>query len=528
MQLRHKPLFFLIPILFLSNQLSAQKIIDQVIPNAEKRRVEHAQNLFNHMKIYEGEKVLKELIASHPNDAYYHEALVQLQRQLLRKLSFVLAETNDLDTIITQSAKLNSTIVLNVKIDSNKIISDNKFEQLIKLHGLNRHENSDEESIPKRKMKVSDNPIELAEATVTIDSTLISEIDTEVKENAHIKLNAKSSSDTKMFLRKIKFLKELNAIPYESYKSELIKNARNATRLVEYADSASDYLREFLIDTMSLNTIKNEEELIMFDDACLAYYDDNYVQAATLLKNILQKYPDDYQTQIKLGDTYYMMGKDTLAIKHYNVAKELNPQIATAFEKMALACYNRGKYIEASALIIEAIIVYPQQHFFNLLRRIVAKTGQGFETQWIVKPIYPATTSKNYVEIMADDKSPWWHYQYAENEVHSYFDTLGIMRPNEKTRERYLEVYCWKKMLNNTSATYFPFARAMNQIEYLDCYVLLTLFHQDLYGQFHDFAKRNPDKIKDYFYMLINWESKKFDKLRKQFMPTKTFIKQGK
>jgi predicted Zn-dependent protease len=38
--------------------------------------------MFNKYKVYEGEKVLKELIAQHPNDPYYHEALVQLQQQV--------------------------------------------------------------------------------------------------------------------------------------------------------------------------------------------------------------------------------------------------------------------------------------------------------------------------------------------------------------------------------------------------------------------------------------------------------------
>ncbi|MCC7029051.1 MAG: hypothetical protein IT257_02015, partial [Chitinophagaceae bacterium] len=86
---------------------------------------------------------------------------------------------------------------------------------------------------------------------------------------------------------------------------------------------------------------------------------------------------------------------------------------------------------------------------------------------------------------------------------------------NDKTQERYLEVYAWEKMLTNASPKLFPFARAMEKIGYLDCYVLITLFHSDLYSQFKDFVKLNEDKIKKYYYLLINWEDPKFDKIRK-------------
>ena len=64
----------------------AQKKVDQIIPDAEKRKIIKAKKLFNSFKIYEGEKILKDLVREHPHEAYYHEALVQLQRQVLDQL----------------------------------------------------------------------------------------------------------------------------------------------------------------------------------------------------------------------------------------------------------------------------------------------------------------------------------------------------------------------------------------------------------------------------------------------------------
>ena len=71
----------------------------------------------------------------------------------------------------------------------------------------------------------------------------------------------------------------------------------------------------------------------------------------------------------------------------------------------------------------------------------------------------------------------------------------------------------------NSSRKHFQFARAMDKLGYLDCYVFVSLFHQDLYGQFADFSVNNMARIKEYFFILINWEDKRFDKVRKAVAP---------
>jgi tetratricopeptide (TPR) repeat protein len=506
-----KTLPFLYFLCMLQLNAIGQKKVDQPIPNAEKKRIEQAQKLFNQYKIYEGEKIIHDLINQHPNESYYYETLVQLQRQVLRKLTIANQELLLIDTLGAEDS------IASKPPEANSTSDTVKYSKLLIMNGLDRFSYSFEENISKQKRTTKIEDVVQQEAIVTIDSSIIAEDNDDPIEEINHSIQTKSiSKESRALQRKIKFLKDFSSIPYEPYKQELIRNARQATRMVEFADSASYYLNELLIDTINFNTIFSEIDLSIKDDAFEAYRDDNYVLALKLLKELIKMYPNDYLLRIKLGDTYYMIGKDTMAINQYIEAKNLKPNSSLAYEKIALTYYNRGKFLEASSLIIDAIAIYPHQHYFNLLKRIVAKSGKGFETQWLQRPVFPVTTSKNYVEIAATEKSPWVHYQFAENEMHSYFDTNGIVRPNEKTRERYLEVYAWKKMLDRSGNQYFSFARAMNQIGYLDCYVLVTLFHHDVYGQLHDFALRNPDKIKDYFYMLINWDDKKFDKLRKQ------------
>ncbi|MEN9339889.1 MAG: hypothetical protein RIQ62_1201, partial [Bacteroidota bacterium] len=64
----------------------AQKKIDPIIPDAEKRKVIRAQKLYNEFRIAKGEEILKDLCRTHSLIPYYHEALVQMQRQVLRQI----------------------------------------------------------------------------------------------------------------------------------------------------------------------------------------------------------------------------------------------------------------------------------------------------------------------------------------------------------------------------------------------------------------------------------------------------------
>ena len=105
-------------LLFLFSNLGfAQKVVDPKIPDSEKRRVIRAKKLLNNFKIYEGERILKDLVKEHPNDAYYHEALVQVQRQVLRdiKKAYILegiptSKTANIEQDTTDGFETNDTL----------------------------------------------------------------------------------------------------------------------------------------------------------------------------------------------------------------------------------------------------------------------------------------------------------------------------------------------------------------------------------------------------------------------------------
>lgn len=489
-------------------QLSAQTKNKNLIPNAEKRKIIKAKKLYNDLRIYEGEKILKQLVKDHTNEVYYHEALVQMQRQVLRNIYVakdqveILKPTHLSDSTDAEYQE-NSVNYIDTTVQIKQVITND--QDAIAFNGLDRSS----KKIQKEKQKETDNEQTiLQEAVMTIDSSILQNDSIETHEIFAKKDNALN--------KELKKISELASIPYDAYKEDLIANARIATQLLEDADSASTYLREFLVDTLNVDSNINASAIEKYEEGIAEYDDGNIIEAIKLFEKALDIESNYFSALLKLGDSYYKINKDTSAMRQYYAASILRPNRPEPLKRLAIAYSNQGNYTEAAAKIIEAIMVYPEPSYMQLLKQFVQKTGQDFNTQWIQREVYPITTLHVYEEIIVDDKSPWWHYQAAKQKVYSYFNAQGLVLPNDITRERYIEVYGWKKMLNNSSPSKFLFAREMDRLGFLDCYVLISLFHQDVYTQFADLAKNQPEKIKKYFYLLINWDNKRLDKFKKQ------------
>lgn len=520
-----KHIFHIIILFFFTLKVNAQayQLIDKVIDNDDKRKVEKARKLFNQLKIFEGEKELKDLVKNNPNQVYFYEALVQMQRQVLYRVKNAYGELDDMNEnnpdLDEEINDENNESSIPSHLQTNTQLKESLGLDMTKINVKDEEKTNDKEETKKEKKSKKDKKSESEkpkEATVTIDSSMIYTED-QMREFAqdYKDENGKPIKLSNKEKRKLKILETFAQIPYDSYKYDLIQNARSATRLFFNADSSSHYLRKFMIDTLKVDT---NIEVKAWDEYKLGiedYYEKMIPSAAKHFENAISINNLFYSAHLKLGDIYYMMNKDTASIAQYKMAAMICEDMPEPYVKLAMMQYNRGKYTDAAASMIEAIMKYPESEYFEILRRIIEKTGLGFDSQWIRREVYPLTTTSVNEDIVVNDKSPWWHYQAAKQDVYSYFNPEGLVLPNDKTQERYLEIYGWKKMLNNASPKLFTFARAMEKIGYLDCYTLITLYHIDVYGQFKDLVKRNPDKVKKYFYLLINWQDKKFDKLRK-------------
>lgn len=485
-----------------------QKVVDPKIPDSEKRKVIRAQKLLNHFKIYEGERILKDLVKEHPYDAYYHEALVQVQRQVLRDIKkaynlvgIPTSKTANVEQDTTDGFETNDPI----EYISKKTATLSDF-------GLNRDNDQGVKKTTKlEKDFSSQTPFDLEEESDTAgnqNELLENEPNGDAKELKRAFKDLRGEAET---------LESLAIIPYETYQYNFLQNCRKATRLLNDVDSASYYLRTFLIDSINTDLFAPDEALDLYHEALIEFYAKNVPLATSLLQKSIEIYPPFYNAHQYLGNCFFLLNNDTAAVKEFQTATYINPNLPDAFEKLALYYYSIGDYKAAASNIIEAIMVYPQHHFFRFLNRAVNKSGTQFDNQWIRREVFPISTSQNFEEIIAEKKTPWWYYQVSKQDVFNHYDSLGKLKPNEKLNEKYAEIYSWKKMLQKTDKEYFRFARAMQKMGYLECYVFITLFHHDIYSQFKDYVEKNPEKVKEYFYILINWNDKKFDKIREKF-----------
>jgi tetratricopeptide (TPR) repeat protein len=446
---------------------------------------------------------------------------VQLQRQVIRLLPEAYQEYEAMGRPLPSkdSLDLDEEAIDTAKVIANPAIDPIKKQERIAVEwdGLDPGPRN-VDKIKRKKKEVDElipEPV-LTDAIVTIDSSLLRDEPFIDEEGNEVKRQKKRD---KALERKIKALSDLNKIPFQSLYDDLLFNCRRATLQVEFVDSASSYLYELLVDTLHPGQYATQDVLDQYEEALEYFREKNISAAKNILEPIVAKERDYYPASMLLADCYYLLDKDSAAISIYSKVGLLRSSDPLPFEKLSLLFYNRGQYEEAAKWCIKAISTYPKDHYFELLRLIVSKNGKAFNTQWLRREVYPLSTARNYFEITALDKTPWWQYQSADADVHGYYDTLGLVRPNDKTKIPYLELYAWKKMLDDTKKEVFPFARAMDKLGLLECYVLITCFHHDLYGQLAHFVKRHPEKVQEYFYVLINWEDKKFEKLRKKFMP---------
>lgn len=518
--------------------INFSKKLPNYITDADRRKVEKAKKLLNQGKVFEGEKALIDLRDQNMNHAYFHEALVQIQKQILDQIAFerppdelegeyflygkdllkpdLSLEENFISNGLARTKEEKKETVDNIRL---AIRDKKRLKRILK--------NMKDEAVEKDSVL---NPIEAAKKEIDKENNNLRKKENEQAEQLRLeKKNAKKEKD--IFL-----------IPYKSYAYQVISTSRLASLKHERVDSSSHYLRILTIDTIRYDTLLTMGQIDTFAEALDYYYHRDYTRSANLLKTLTAKHLDYFPAQDYLGRAYFKMGLDTPTYNQFVYLAqtfEYRPEGLLGLSRYFLA---KGKYKKAAASIIKAIAIYPEDAYFVQLDNILKRDGKRLKTQWIRREVYPVTSAKNYVDIIAKEKSLWRYYQNAGAEMHSYASPEGILRGNEITRERYLELYAWKEMLKEHDelaleikdpkkrAEYlsknnqgkkkkdnkisFPFARSMQKMGLLDCYVFITLFHNDLYPAFKEFVRLNPDKVEQYFNVLLNWEDKKFDKYR--------------
>ena len=95
--------------------------------------------------------------------------------------------------------------------------------------------------------------------------------------------------------------------------------------------------------------------------------------------------------------------------------------------------------------------------------------------------------------------SPFQTYRAAKDKIAKYTSKDGVIEKNELTDERFLEVYSWKEFLKENEddlPVLFRFAKKMEKENLLDCYILFSFFHVDIYPQYKIFMEEEENRIR--------------------------------
>lgn len=306
-----------------------------------------------------------------------------------------------------------------------------------------------------------------------------------------------------------KLMTMINSIkPSKKAFNKYIYTLRSATSKSSDAYYSSQMLRNYFIDeekdtAVSDNAIKN------FNEAEDEFGKKNFNEAAKLYKKALEEQPNFYKAALYMGDCFYHMGNYIEAIKSFKAAVDKFPKDLEARKYLIDAYAKENLFEKAMAEIFVAQTVYPDQSIaFAKMDDALYFTKQNSAIKWIPRGCLPnkikdenSMDLNEYVpEKQAKVKAPWTFYQNSQSNIIKYCNNNGIITlPNELTQSKYMEVFAWEEMLKNSQDPSLETARKMQKDGYLDCYVLVTCFHYDIYSQYSDFAAKNKTKIIEYY-----------------------------
>ena len=300
--------------------------------------------------------------------------------------------------------------------------------------------------------------------------------------------------------------------PSELAYSKYLFTLRKATLHSNTAYRSSVWLRNEL-RVPQVDTMVSTKALKYYNKGETEFAAKNYNKAANFYKRALEHQPDFYKAQLYLADSYYFLGYYLEAIKYFKLCSEQYPSTLEPRKYLIDSYGKEGLYEKALEEAIGSMLVYPDLSNLSKFEDLVYALDKKVTVEWQPRSVFPLAIYNEdkdggfnqYSDPDESDPSEHWEfYADAQEAIEQYCDKKGvIITPNSLTDARYLEVYGWEQMLENSNSEELAQARKMQQRGYLDCYVLISCFHDDLYDQYHHFVTNNREKALAYFHDVV-------------------------
>lgn len=309
-----------------------------------------------------------------------------------------------------------------------------------------------------------------------------------------------------------KFMELMGGLkPSELYKKHMINTYRLACCYSSQAYYPSMLLRMYLVDPEVDKNISAEAKK-EYQKAEKEFHNRNFNSAAKYYQKAIEIEPNYYKARLYLGDVYYFTKHYDLAIEEFKRAVSTQPTMLEPRKYLFDALTQSGEYKKAYQIGIDAINIYPDLTMKTKVEHAASNAGVKCDIPWLQRDVLPnrinndGILSKDDIKIDMPKNSPWRYYTEALEKVEAVSDKDGILKENEITTEKYLELYSWQYMLGKASAEDFKVARQMKEKGFLDCYVFISCFHNDFYAQYKDFIAKNPQRVQQYFELLAKMD----------------------
>jgi tetratricopeptide (TPR) repeat protein len=272
---------------------------------------------------------------------------------------------------------------------------------------------------------------------------------------------------------------------------------RKATLMCGDLEIVGAMLRVEVIDSRHLvDTDISEKGKKYFKMAESYFGQRDMVNAIKYYKKALDSDPNYYKAYLYLGDAYYLNKEYEEAEAIFQECSDSFPDLIEPIKYYYDAMYKQNDYKKAYEVALRGLMVYPDIGMQLKFETVCTQLDKSYKQHWMSRNYFPNKIKSKNSKI---ETAPWKYYREAFDSIKPYADTLtGVLRPNPITKAHYMEEYCWSYMLDKADKSKFEFARQMKEKDMLDCYVLFSLFHVDVYDQYKDLSKTNPQKLKKY------------------------------
>lgn len=298
-------------------------------------------------------------------------------------------------------------------------------------------------------------------------------------------------------------------------KESLHKTMRYATAFSTTSESSSIYMRTlFGPNADTVFTSKNEKAVEFYETAEKLFAKEDFAGAAENYEEALALDSGYYKAMLYLGDAYFRAGEHKEALQRYRMAMKMMPNDLEPVKYITDAFIGLSEWDSALLYCGRALMTYADIGMVYKWRYIHFKAGNKVSEPRLIRYCEVAGPDEEYEIDAKDDYAPiikklrsdkaWTTYRETALNYKSKSSNAGIL---ENDPARYLEVKCWEKMLK-THATdpRFSLAQKAYKKGYLDCYVFLFNFHNDLYPQYQDFVSRNEKKCLEF----LDWANQGF------------------